>query len=233
MADEVFETNTISGCQYTLGMTWDMDFLWVGLSSDSCRRFLGDFGGDEFNPPDLSFFVAIDVDQIFGSGAPQDGYGNVNFYGCYMPEYVFYFAGGGGWYEWGHWNGASWDWNGWRNDNTYYAWFGGNVWDDELGILWSDLGHPQGILADCQPDGCGSDIHVGVSFLLPACTGSDARCGFWAEHCGCDKRRVYRDPPVELGRYQGSLQVNEVLNLEALTLLVGRVRAFFQDVILA
>jgi hypothetical protein len=122
-----------------LYMTWDSEFFWVGLKSLSGRYYLQD------GNPNISFFVAIDVDQTFGSGAPTDGYGNVSFYGCYMPEYIYYFAGGAGWYEWGYWDGVGWDWRGWRNDNTYYAWDGGGVYDDELGILWSDLGNPEGI----------------------------------------------------------------------------------------
>ena len=143
-ADEELQTNTLAGfpldpCEYTLWVTWDETFFFVGLDSDSCRRFLAD------NLPNLSFFVAIDVDQVFGSGASKDGYGNVNFYGCYMPEYIYYFAGGEGWYEWSYWNGAGWQWLDWRSDNTYYAWAGGGVYDDELGILWSDIGDPEGI----------------------------------------------------------------------------------------
>jgi hypothetical protein len=143
--DSFFDIDYIEACPYQLYMTWDADALWVGLHSDTCRYFLGD------GNPNISFFVAIDVDQLPGSGAPQDGYGNVNFSGRYMPEYVYYFAGGGGWYEWGHWNGASWDWNGWRNDNTYYAYDGGDVFDDELGIVWADVGFPAGIavMAGC------------------------------------------------------------------------------------
>jgi hypothetical protein len=137
--DSFFDVVLIENCPYQLYMTWDPSFLWVGLNSDTCRYFLAD------SNPNISFFVAIDVDQAFGSGAPMDGYGNVNFYGCFMPEYIYYFAGGAGWYEWGHWNGTGWDWLGWRSDNTYYAWDGGGVYDDELGILWSDIGNPAGI----------------------------------------------------------------------------------------
>jgi hypothetical protein len=138
-ADSFWGCFMLEGCCYELATTWDADFLWVALCSDSCRRYLGDGGTD------LSFFVAIDVDQTFGSGAPQDGYGNANFHGCYMPEYIFYYAGGAGWYEWGYWTGTEWEWRGWRNDNTFYAWDGGGVYCDEMGILWSDLGYPAGV----------------------------------------------------------------------------------------
>jgi len=50
-----------------------------------------------------------------------------------------------GWYEWSHWELPDLNWLGWRDDNTYYAWAGGGVYDDELGIQWSDLGSPEGI----------------------------------------------------------------------------------------
>ncbi|GAH14899.1 unnamed protein product, partial [marine sediment metagenome] len=137
--DSFFDVVIIDSCLYGLNITWDADFLWIGLNSDTCRYFLGD------DPDNISLFVAIDTDQTFGSGAPTDGYGNVNFYGCRMPEYIFYFAGGAGWYEWNYWTGTEFEWRGWRNDNTFYAWDGGGVYDDELGILWSDLGFPTGV----------------------------------------------------------------------------------------
>jgi hypothetical protein len=35
-----FEAHTLDGCTYTLHMTWDAEFLWIGLESDICRRFL-------------------------------------------------------------------------------------------------------------------------------------------------------------------------------------------------
>jgi hypothetical protein len=139
--DSGFELVVTPMCSVQVCLTWDYDFLWFGINSDSCRRYLGD------GPEDVSFFVAIDVDQTFGSGAPGDGYGNAQFAGCYMPEYIFYYAGGAGWYEWSEWDPAmaTWLWHGWRNDNTFYAWDGGGVYDDEIGILWSDIGNPTGV----------------------------------------------------------------------------------------
>ncbi len=137
--DEQFETALINDYPYTLWLTWDEGLLWIGIDCpDGARRFLGD--GEE----NISFFVAIDTDQTFGSGGNADGYGNVYFSGCYMPEFIYYFAGGMGWYEWSSWNGTGWDWMGWRNDNTYYGW--DEAPDDELGILWSDIGNPTGIV---------------------------------------------------------------------------------------
>jgi hypothetical protein len=138
--ESFFDVCVIDSCPYGLVMTWDVDMFYAGLDRDpECpnNRFLGD------DPANLSFFVAIDVDQTFGSGAPQDGYGNVNFFGCYMPEYIYYYAGGVGWYEWGYWTGTEWEWRGWRSDNTFYGWV--EAVDDEVGMLWSDLGFPVGI----------------------------------------------------------------------------------------
>ncbi len=167
--DSGFELVVTPMCSVQIHFTWDSYFLWFGIDSDSCRRYLGD------GPEDVSFFVAIDVDQTFGSGALGDGYGNVQFSGCYMPEYVFYYAGGGGWYEWGEWDAGSqsWIWRGWRNDNTFYAWDGGGVYDDEIGILWSDIGDPSGIAVmvwntfdDCF-NTCTGDPCMGVLFAWP------------------------------------------------------------------
>jgi hypothetical protein len=175
-----FETQTLDGCTYTLHVTWDAEFLWIGLESDTCRRFLGD------NEGDISFFVAIDVDQVYGLGSFDDGYGNVKFYGCYRPEYIFFYAGGAGWYEWAYAVESSFTWLGWRNDNTYYAWDGGGVYDDELGILWSDIGNPPGVavMAWINDENC-----TGGCGIRPWCAGvlvgwppqnSPANCGlFW------------------------------------------------------
>jgi hypothetical protein len=167
--DSFFDVVYIDECAYTLHITWDADFLWIGLDSDSCRRFLGD------SETDMSFFVAIDTDQTYGSGAYRDEYGNVNFYGCLMPEFIFFYAGGAGWYEWGRWDEPStWTWLGWRNDNTYYAWDGGGVYDDEMGILWSDIGNPTGIsvMAWISDEtcfgGCGEHPCAGALAVWPA-----------------------------------------------------------------
>ena len=128
-ADEVFEIVTYSDATYTLYITWDEDNLYVGIDrvdGDVDNRYLGD------NPGDLSFFVAIDTDQTPGSGANADGYNRVTFSASYLPEYVFYFAGGAGWGEWSSWNGTAWEWNPWTDTWGYYGWDNpGNY--DEIG----------------------------------------------------------------------------------------------------
>lgn len=142
--DEVFVTQSFDNADYTLWITWDYDVgLYVGIDRDSSNannRFLGD------NAEDISAFVAIDTDQIPGSGTTIDVYSTVSFSGGHLPEYIYSFAGGAGWYEWAWWdqfNGVF-DYRGWRNDGTYYGWNGGPS-DDELTILWSDIGNPEGI----------------------------------------------------------------------------------------
>jgi hypothetical protein len=181
-ADSFFDVLVVDGCEYGFHLTWDEEFLWVGLDSDSCRRFLGD------GETDLSFFVAIDTDQIYGSGAFRDEYGNTNFYGCLMPEYIYFFAGGAGWYEWGRWDEpSSWTWLGWRNDNTYYAWADGGIYDDELGIRWSELGDPAGVSViawitdETCFGGCGIRPCAGALAVWPV-ENEPAHCAnmFWA-----------------------------------------------------
>ncbi|MCK4271587.1 T9SS type A sorting domain-containing protein [bacterium] len=143
-ADEQFVTQSFDNADYTLWITWDeATGLYVGIdrNEDPDNKFLGD-GGD-----DISLFVAIDTDQIPGSGAPYDVYSTVSFGGSHLPEYIYSFAGGGGWYEWAWWdqlNGVF-DYRGWRDDGTYYGWPGDVYLDDEVTILWSDIGHPTGI----------------------------------------------------------------------------------------
>lgn len=177
--ESAFTSFDLDGCLYTLHMTWDAEHLWVGLESDTCRRFLGD------GESDISFFVAIDVDQTSGSGGFDDGYGNAMFYGCFRPEYIYYFAGGAGWYEWGRWDAGILTFLGWRSDNTYYAWSGGGVYDDELGILWSDIGNPAGITVmawitdETCFGGCGERPCAGVLAAWPL-ENPPAHCGlFW------------------------------------------------------
>ena len=169
---EDFETETFSAADYTLWITWDADNLYVGIDRDTDidNRYLGDS-----YPDDLSLFVAIDTDQTPGSGATSDGYNRVTFSGGYLPEYCFYFAGGGGWAEWSTWTGTAWNWNGWTDDWGYYGWSGGNI-DDELQITWARLGDPTGIVFKAWITGEGdgtvlaswpTENPVGVSPDLP------------------------------------------------------------------
>jgi hypothetical protein len=143
---EDFATLTFDNADYTLWITWDeATGLYVGLDrqEDPDNKFLGDDGDGV-----ISLYVAIDTDQMPGSGALYDGYSTVSFSSssAHLPEYIFYFTGGSGWYEWSVWNqlNDAWDWMDWRDDGTYYGWNGGPI-DDEVTILWSDIGYPLGI----------------------------------------------------------------------------------------
>lgn len=140
--DEQFETLSFEGADYTLWITWDYDVgLYIGLdrNDDPENKYLGDDGSK-----DISLYVAIDTDQIPGSGG-QDSHGQVTFSGSHLPEYLYHFEGGGGWYQWAWWDGFNWNWPGWRDDGTYYGWSGDVYLDDELTILWNDIGNPTGI----------------------------------------------------------------------------------------
>ena len=170
---EDFETEIFDAADYSLWITWDEDNLYAGIDrvdGDTDNRFLGD------NEGNLSFFVAIDTDQIPGSGATSDGYGRVTFSGSYLPEHCFYFTGGGGWAEWSTWDGSAWTWNGWTDDWGYYGWNNTGNYDDELQISWARLGNPTGIVfkAWITGEGDGSVLAswpyenpVGVSPDLP------------------------------------------------------------------
>lgn len=155
---------------YTLYLTWDATNLYLGLTGAT----LGDTVGQ-----DKSFFVCFDTNLLAGSGAGSDGYGNVNFNTTYFaPEYCYYFAGGAGWYEWSTWNGASWSWNGWRNDGTYYHWPGNPapLPGSELTIIRSEIGNPTsvGVAAWLTPEAnpAGPGVNIEASWPTPNSTGT-------------------------------------------------------------
>jgi hypothetical protein len=128
------------GGGYNMYVTWDVSNLYVGLARDSSDRYLGDTANDND-----SFFVAVDVDGVGGSGAGQGGYGRMDFGGSMLPDVIYYFAGGAGWYEWSVWNaGGWWDWQGWNNAGTYYGWQDPNP-DDELSIPLANIGGSEAV----------------------------------------------------------------------------------------
>jgi len=93
---EDFVTMSFDGADYTLWITWDqLTGVYVGIDRDinPNNRFLGDGSAD------ISLYVGIDTDQMPGSGALNDGYMTVSFspYSNHLPEYCYYFTGGGGW----------------------------------------------------------------------------------------------------------------------------------------
>ena len=125
--------NLGSSGAYTLLATWDQTNLYIGVDRSASGRYLG----DDYGVHD-SFFVAIDIDGVPGSGG-SDGYGNVSLSGAMLPDRIYYYAGGQGWHEVSFWDGIGWNWLGWTNANTYYGWQPANP-NDELGIALSDIG---------------------------------------------------------------------------------------------
>ena len=137
-ADEAMGAEVFDSKNFTLWFTWDATNLYVGLERETADWFLGDNAGN------LSLFVAFDTDQILNSGGASDGYGRVNFANAtYLPDHIFYYAGGAGWYESSSWNvgGSAWDWNGWSDVGTYYGWEAAHQ-DDEISVPFANIGSP-------------------------------------------------------------------------------------------
>ncbi len=107
--------------------------LFFGMARDDTDRYLGDTGWDND-----SFFIAVDTDGVPGSGGGFGSYGRVDFGGTMLPDRIYNYAGGSGWYELATWNGGGWDY-GWSDAGTYYGWQEGNA-DDELAMPFADIG---------------------------------------------------------------------------------------------
>ena len=135
MDDWAIDEDMEEDAGYGLYLTWDATSIYLGLTGATL--------GDD-TVQDKSFFVCFDTDQVPGSGALGDGYGNVLFSAGIAPEYCYYFAGGTGWYEWSTWNGTDWTWNGWRDDGTFYNYPGNPAANpgSEFTILRNDIGNP-------------------------------------------------------------------------------------------
>lgn len=130
------------GGSYTLLATSDAANLYLGMERGGTDRHLGDDNGWDVGGSD-SFFVAIDVDGIAGSGATSDGYGRANFGGTMLPDLFIYYAGGPSWYEKSSWNGGSMDWLGWTDAGAVY---GNPAWGDadEFAIGLDGIGADDG-----------------------------------------------------------------------------------------
>jgi hypothetical protein len=134
-------TQTASGGgSYTLLATWDATNLYIGVDRNSTDRYLG----DTYLVHD-SFFVAIDVDGLAGSGGLSDGYSTVDFNGARRPDFVYNYAGGEGWYESCSWNGSGYNWLGWSNAGTFYGWSESNP-NDEITIPLSAIGGSHNVM---------------------------------------------------------------------------------------
>lgn len=134
-------TQSAHGGSYELLATSDADNLYLGMERGNIDRYLGD--GDPWTDPVDSFFVAIDVDGIAGSGATTDSYGRVTFSGNMLPDFFLYYSGGPHWHESSSWNGTSMDSLGWTEDGAIY---GNPGWgdDDEFSIGLDGIGSGDG-----------------------------------------------------------------------------------------
>jgi hypothetical protein len=95
-------------------LTWDSTYVFGAITGTYADQQDGDY----------DWFIAIDYDQIPGSGATSDGYGHVTFEGNHLPEYILYFTGDAGWYETSVWDTsiAGWNWLGWADSCSYGGW---------------------------------------------------------------------------------------------------------------
>lgn len=181
LSDWATDENMGTDSAYTFYMTWDANSIYFAIDRGTLGgAYLGDNAG-----VDDSFFIAIDVDQTAGSGSLSDGYGMVtSFNNDYLPEYVFYFAGASGWYEYSRWtSNAGWEWMGWSNAGTYYGWSGSP--DDEFSIDRVVLGSPSAIAVyawrakenndpiiaswpSSNPIGASGNVQFDFAYLVPS-----------------------------------------------------------------
>jgi hypothetical protein len=110
-SDELIDSDTDTDFYFT----WDDTTFYFAIAGSLANQGDGNY----------DFFLAFDTDQIAGSGATSDGYGQVTFTGDYLPEVIYYFAGCCGWHESSEWDttgGGSWIWRGWTDYCTYGGW---------------------------------------------------------------------------------------------------------------
>ncbi|MFH1312913.1 MAG: FlgD immunoglobulin-like domain containing protein [Candidatus Eisenbacteria bacterium] len=97
-------------------LTWDSTHVYCAITGTYADQQEGDY----------DWFIALDYDQTPGSGATSDGYAHVTFEGDFLPEYILYFAGDGGWHEASVWDTSlsAWNWLGWTDTCSYGGWDG-------------------------------------------------------------------------------------------------------------
>ncbi len=122
----------------------DFHFTW----GDSAFSFaiVGPFA--DLEDGDYDWFIAIDVDQVPGSGATtnpaQDGIAShVTFSGQFLPEYLYAFAGGVGWHVSFAWDGVQWVNRGWTDKRSYGGYDGNLI--SEIHALADTLGNPDSV----------------------------------------------------------------------------------------
>ena len=112
-SDELIDTD--GGTDFHL--TWDDTTFYCAIQGTFADQEDGDY----------DWCIAFDTDLVPGSGATSDGYTHVTFSGKFLPEVIYYFWGGMGWYEYSTWNGTTWDSQGWSDACSYGGWDGNLV----------------------------------------------------------------------------------------------------------
>ena len=113
-------------------LTWDDTTYYLAIAGTYADQEDGDY----------DWIIAFDTDLVPGSGGTSDGYSHVTFTGKFLPDVIYYFAGGWGYYEYSVWDGAQWTWPlgaGWINVCSYGGWDGNLV---------SEICIPDSIFAD-------------------------------------------------------------------------------------
>jgi hypothetical protein len=152
-------------------LTWNDTTAFCGISGTYAVQEDGQY----------DWFIAVDVDMVPGSGATSDGYNQVTFSGRFLPEYIYYFAGGMGWYENTAWTGTSWTYRGWASTCSYGGWSGNKV--SELCIPLSMLGNADS-MAVCAwiTDEANSQIYASFPTANPIGVKPQAMTYFWVAH---------------------------------------------------
>lgn len=117
-------------------LTWDDTTFFCAIAGPYADQEEGDY----------DWFIAFDTDLVAGSGGTLDGYNHVTFSGRFLPDVIYCFAGGFGYYEYCVWDGAQWQWplgSSWINVCSYGGWNGIPV--SEICIPDSVLGQPDSI----------------------------------------------------------------------------------------
>ncbi|MFH1219409.1 MAG: FlgD immunoglobulin-like domain containing protein [Candidatus Eisenbacteria bacterium] len=168
------------------GTTWETDEVMANdggtsfyLTWDAVTKFCA-IAGTYANQSDgqYDWFIAFDTDLTAGSGATTDGYNQVTFSGRFLPEYIYYFAGGMGWYESTNWTGTAWNWRGWSNLCTFGGWSGNLA--SEICIPDSMIGYADS-LAVCSwiTDEANSQIFASYPTPNPIGTKPQPMTYFW------------------------------------------------------
>jgi len=137
--DEYIETEIMAGEFYRLWITWDSEYLYVGVDRAECTPktlFLGDA------PEDISLFIALDADPgVYNSGGKSDPSGIAVFYSdYYLPDYIYAFDGENTYSKY-EWLGEGWSAPVVDSEGVVYGSCAGPL-DDELSMPWSFFGYP-------------------------------------------------------------------------------------------